>query len=81
MERECKEKMDMEEEKSDIVKRQIKDMENILNMKNQNIKNLTESNKNLLSEIKVLNASNNDFKKTNDIKNSEIEFTKKELEK
>ena len=81
VEKEFKEKLEIEEEKTDIIKRQLKDMENILTMKNQNIKNLTESNKNLLSEIKVLNSSNNDFKKINEIKNTETEFSKKELEK
>ena len=79
--KECKEKLEIEEEKSDILKRQIKDFENILTMKNQNIKNLTESNKNLLSEVRVINASNYDYKITNENKNSELDFTKKELEK
>jgi hypothetical protein len=80
-EKEFKEKFFIEEEKSEIIKRQIKDMENIISSKNLNIKSLTESNKNLLSEIKVLSVSNQDFKKINEIRYTDNEFSKKELEK
>jgi hypothetical protein len=80
-EKDFKEKLVIEEEKSEIIKRQIKDMDNIIAQKNLNIKSLTESNKNLLSEIKVLTVSNQDFKKINEIRNTDIDFSKKELEK
>jgi len=56
-------------------------LENTINLKNQNIKNLTESNKNLLSEISLLNVNYNDLKKTNEVKISDLDFSKKELEK
>ena len=74
-------KIDLENEKVEILNRQIKDLENSINLKNQNIKNLTESNKNLLSEINILNMNNNDLKKINEVKISELDFSKKELEK
>lgn len=74
-------KIELENEKVEILNRQIKDLDNTINVKNQNIKSLTESNKNLLSEINILNINNNDLKKINEVKISELDFTKKELEK
>ena len=73
-------KIDIENEKVEILNRQIKDIEKSVNLKNENIKSLTESNKNLLSEINILNINNIDLKKTNEVKISELDFTKKELE-
>ena len=73
-------KIDIENEKVEILNRQIKDLEKSVNLKNENIKSLTESNKNLLSEINILNINNIDLKKTNEVKISELDFTKKELE-
>jgi hypothetical protein len=74
-------KIDIENEKVEILNRQIKEIEKSVNLKNENIKSLTESNKNLLSEINILNMNNIDLKKINEVKISELDFTKKELEK
>ena len=81
MEQSFTSKLDIENEKIEVLTRQIKDLESSINLKNQNIKSLTESNKNLLSEVSLLNSNNIDFKKINEIKNGELEFSKKELEK
>lgn len=74
-------KIEIENEKVEILTRQIKDLENSISQKNQNIKSLTESNKNLLSEINIFNIKSNDLKRTNEMKISELDFNKKELEK
>ncbi len=74
-------KIDIENEKIDILNRQIKDLENIISLKNSDLKILIESNKNLLGELSIVNANNIDLKKINDSRNLELEFSKKELEK
>lgn len=74
-------KLDVESEKIEILTRQLKDLESNIEIKNKNIKTLTDSNKNLINEVSLLNVSNNDLRKTNEIKNSELDFMRKELEK
>lgn len=74
-------KLELENEKVEILNRQIKDLEVNIAKKNDQLKFLTESNKNLLSEVSMLNVNNNDLKKTNEVKVAELDFSKKELEK
>lgn len=81
LEKDFKEKIEIEEEKHEITKRQVSYLEKEIATKNQNIKNLIESNKNLLSQIKMLITSNDELKKNSENKTTEIDFIKSELGK
>ncbi len=79
-EKKCKARMDVEAEKIKVVNRLMSSKENLIEKLNQDIKNLSTANKNLLEEVTFYSNHVDFINKQKEIAQLELNYFKNELE-